>query len=147
MNPHLLHRTRRRVRVAVCAAEPGNCCLDFKKTGGPLGFSFFVEKTIVLTDKLKRCILYIVRRTQLYLEDDLWAALHSKALLEGATISELVRVAVRERYMANHEQRRQAMLDVVGLWKDRADVEDAESFIRSLRDDDRQQRLKRPRAK
>jgi hypothetical protein len=88
-----------------------------------------------------------VRRTQLYLEDDLWAALHSKALLEGATISELVRRAARERYMANYEQRREAMLDVVGIWKDRADVDDAESFIRNLRDDDRQERLKRQGAK
>ena len=82
-----------------------------------------------------------MRRTQLYLEDDLWAALHAKALLEGATVSELVRVAVRERYMGNQEERRAAMLGMVGLWKDRAGVEDAEAFIRNLRDDDRQKRL------
>jgi hypothetical protein len=82
-----------------------------------------------------------MRRTQLYLEDDLWAALHAKALLEGATISELVRVAVRERYMGNVEERRAAMLDIVGLWKDRPEIENAESFIRNLRDDDRQQRI------
>ena len=49
----------------------------------------------------------------------------------------LVRVAVRERYMGNHEERRAAMLGIVGLWKDRADMEDAETFIRNLRDDDR----------
>jgi len=82
-----------------------------------------------------------MRRTQLYLEDELWAALHAKALLEGATISELVRVAVRERYMGNLAERRAAMLGVVGLWKDRADLEDSQSFIRNLRDDDRQERL------
>jgi hypothetical protein len=82
-----------------------------------------------------------MRRTQLYLEDDLWMTLHAKALLEGATISELVRVAVRERYMGNLADRREGMLGVVGLWKDRADLEDAQSFIRNLRDDDRQERL------
>jgi len=82
-----------------------------------------------------------MRRTQLYLEDDLWMALHAKALLEGATISELVRVAVRERYMGNLADRRDAMLSVVGLWKNRSGVEDSESFIRNLRDDDRQERL------
>jgi Ribbon-helix-helix protein, copG family len=87
-----------------------------------------------------------VRRTQLYLEDDLWAALHAKALLEGATISELVRVAVRERYMGNLEERRAAMLGVVGLWKDRAGLADTESFIRDLRDDDRLERLERLKA-
>jgi hypothetical protein len=82
-----------------------------------------------------------MRRTQLYLEDDLWTTLHAKALLEGATISELVRVAVRERYMGNLAERRAGMLGVVGLWKNRAGLEDAESFIRNLRDDDRQERL------
>jgi Arc/MetJ family transcription regulator len=82
-----------------------------------------------------------MRRTQLYLEDDLWAALHAKALLEKATISELVRVAVRERYMGNLEERRAAMLGIVGLWKDRASMEDTESFIRNLRDDNRLERL------
>jgi hypothetical protein len=86
-------------------------------------------------------MLYIMRRTQLYLEDDLWAALHAKALLEGATVSELVRVAVRERYMGNLADRRAAMLGIVGLWKDRAGMEDSESWVRNLRDDDRLQRL------
>ena len=86
-------------------------------------------------------MLYIMRRTQLYLEDDLWAALHAKALLEKATVSELVRAAVRERYMGNLEERRAAMLGIVGLWKDRAGMEDAEAFVRNLRDDDRQKRL------
>jgi Ribbon-helix-helix protein, copG family len=85
-----------------------------------------------------------MRRTQLYLEDDLWAALHAKASLEGATVSELVRIAVRERYMGNHEARRAAMMSLVGLWKDREDLGDTESFIRNLRDDDRQERLNRP---
>ncbi len=86
-------------------------------------------------------MLYIMRRTQLYLDEDLWTALHAKALLEGATISELVRVAVRVRYMGNLAERRAAMLGVVGLWKNRVDMEDSESFIRNLRNDDRQKRL------
>ncbi len=82
-----------------------------------------------------------MRRTQLYLEEELWAALHARALLEGATISELVRVAVREQYMGNLAERRAAMLGIVGLWKDRTGIEDAESVIRNLRDDDRLERL------
>ena len=88
-----------------------------------------------------RCILYIVRRTQLYLEDEVWTALHAKALLEGSTISELVRVAVRERYMANLEERRQAMLGIVGLWKDREDLEDTETMVRKLRGGTRLKRV------
>jgi ribbon-helix-helix CopG family protein len=87
-------------------------------------------------------MLYIMRRTQLYLEDDLWAALHAKARLEGATISELVRVAARERYLGTHEERRAAMLGIVGLWKDRPARTQAASFIRNLRNDNRLERLK-----
>lgn len=88
-------------------------------------------------------MLYIMRRTQLYLDDDLWTALHAKALLEGATISELVRIAVRERYMGNLEERRQAMLGIIGLWKDRDDLEDTETMVRRLRSG---ARLKRAQA-
>jgi Ribbon-helix-helix protein, copG family len=84
-----------------------------------------------------------MRRTQLYLEDDLWAALHAKALLEGATVSELVRVAVRERYLGNLEERKQAMLGIIGLWKDRDDLEDTETMVRRLRSGTR---LKRAQA-
>jgi len=50
-------------------------------------------------------------------------------------------VAARERYMGNQEERRAAMLGIVGLWKDRPGMEDAEAFIRNLRDDDRLERL------
>jgi hypothetical protein len=33
------------------------------------------------------------------------------------------------------------MLGIVGLWKDRAGMGDAEAFVRNLRDDDRLERL------
>jgi hypothetical protein len=84
-----------------------------------------------------------MRRTQLYLDDDLWAALHAKALLEGSTISELVRLAVRDRYLGNLEERKAAMLGIVGLWKDRSDLEDTETMVRKLRSGTR---LKRAQA-
>lgn len=82
-----------------------------------------------------------MKRTQLYLDDDLWAALHAHAILSRTSISELVRRAARDRYMGNLEQRRAAMMGIVGLWKDRADIGDAESYVRNLRDDDRMERL------
>jgi hypothetical protein len=43
--------------------------------------------------------------------------------------------------MGNREERRAAMMGIVGLWKDRAGIEDAESMIRTLRDDHRLERL------
>jgi hypothetical protein len=86
-------------------------------------------------------MLYIMRRTQLYLDDDLWAALHARALLEGATVSELVRKAARDRYMGNLEERRAAMLGIVGLWKDRTDLPETETYVRNLRKGTRLKRL------
>jgi hypothetical protein len=86
-------------------------------------------------------MLYIMKRTQLYLDDDLWAALHAQALLRRTSISELVRIAARDRYMGNLEERRAAMMGIVGLWKDRTDMEDTETYIRNLRNDDRLERL------
>src|SRR5450631_4055268 len=70
---------------------------------------------------LFRCMLYIMRRTQLYLDEDLWNALHFHARLHGQTISELVRKAARDKYMGNPEERLAAMKAIVGLWRDRKD--------------------------
>lgn len=86
-------------------------------------------------------MLYIMKRTQLYLDEDLWEALHTRAILSQTSISELVRTAARDRYMGDLEDRRAAMMSIVGLWKDRSDLEDTESYVRSLRDDDRMERV------
>lgn len=91
---------------------------------------------------LKRCILYIVRRTQLYLDDDLWNALQVRSRQERTTVSELVRQAVRERYLGKAEARQEAMTDFIGIWKDRADLRDPVSYIRRLRKDRRLERLR-----
>jgi len=69
-------------------------------------------------------MLYIMKRTQLYLEEDLWEALHARARREKTTISDLVRRAARERYMYTAEQRRADMMAAVGIWKDRTDLPD-----------------------
>ena len=41
---------------------------------------------------------YIMKRAQLYLDDDLWNALHRQADTEGTSISELVRQAARNDF-------------------------------------------------
>jgi hypothetical protein len=74
-----------------------------------------------------------VRRTQLYLDDELWQALHTRAAIERTTVSELVRTAARERYLQNPEKRRKALMGIVGIWKDRTDLPDTETYVRSLR--------------
>ena len=83
-----------------------------------------------------------MRRTQLYLDDDLWSALHVRARKEKTTVSDLVRQAARERYLSGIEERERAMKAVIGIWKDRSDVADSTAYVRSLRQDDRLERLK-----
>ena len=81
-----------------------------------------------------------MKRTQLYLNDDMWQVLHDKAATSGTTISELVRQAVQEHYMAK-PNRKEAMMSIVGMWSDRTDMEDSETYIRNLRTDNRFERI------
>ena len=75
-----------------------------------------------------------MRRTQLYLDDHLWGALHSRARRDGTTISELVRQAVREQYLGSIERRKTAMKAFVGTRKSRPALEDSsEREVRNLR--------------
>lgn len=81
-----------------------------------------------------------MKRIQIYLDDDLWVALHAESLLSGTSISELIRKAARARYPGNlnetvvdPEERRAAMMAIVGLWKDRTDLPDTETYVRNLR--------------
>jgi hypothetical protein len=82
-----------------------------------------------------------MKRTQLYLDDDIWNALHIQARQGGTTISELVRRAVRDRYGNSPENRRRAMQGWVGIWQGRNDVSDSEAYVRRLRKGTRLRRL------
>ena len=82
-----------------------------------------------------------MRRTQLYLDDQLWNALHARARSTGTTISELVRTAARERYLGNLEERRSAMQALVGLRKGRREFDDSENYVRRLRRGTRLERI------
>ena len=88
-----------------------------------------------------RCMIYIMRRTQIYLDDDLWEVLHTRARIEKTTVSDLMRKAARERYALDSKERRDALMGIVGLWKDRTDLPDTETYVRSLRTGNRLKRL------
>jgi hypothetical protein len=74
-----------------------------------------------------------MRRTQLYLDDDLWGVMHERARAEGTTVSDLVRLAVRERYVGSLEERRKAMLAFVGIRNNAPEPEPTDAYIRRLR--------------
>lgn len=82
-----------------------------------------------------------MHRTQLYLDDDLWAALRAQARRAGTTISDLVRKAARQQYMGSLEERRRAMEAWVGARKNRKDMQDPTEYVRGLRRGDRLERL------
>jgi hypothetical protein len=82
-----------------------------------------------------------MKRTQLYLHEDIWKALHIRSRQQRTTISELVRQAVRDKYGSSPANRRQAMQAIVGLWKNRRDLPDTETYVRHLRKGNRLRRL------
>src|SRR5712692_1616509 len=77
--------------------------------------------------------IYIMRRTQLYLDDHLWNALHARARSGRTTVSELVREALRQRYLAKRDEQMKAMQEFVGIRKERSEPLDAVEYVRSLR--------------
>jgi len=85
-----------------------------------------------------------MRRTQLYLDDDLWNVLRTRARKEGTTVSDLVRQAARERYLGKLEERREAMQALVGIRKDRSELSDSVAYVRRLRRGSRVERLGKP---
>jgi len=83
-----------------------------------------------------------MRRTQLYLEDDLWSFLHARAQREQTTISELVRRAARAQYLGGMDERQAAMEAFVGSRACRQDKQDATAYVREMRRGHRLERLK-----
>jgi len=82
-----------------------------------------------------------MKRTQLYLNEDIWKALHIRSRQRKTSISELVRQAVREKYGNSSADRRTVMQALVGLWKDRRDLPDTEQYVRRLRKGKRLRRI------
>jgi hypothetical protein len=82
-----------------------------------------------------------MKRTQLYLNEDIWKVLHVRSRQQGTSISELVRQAVRDKYGNSPASRRQAMQALVGIWKDRKDLPDSTTLVRRLRKGKRLRRI------
>jgi len=85
--------------------------------------------------------MYTMHRTQLYLDEELWHALRLAARHQGLTVSELVRRAAREKYLGGVAGRHEAMLGWIGTWRDRPDLDDTQTHLRSLRRGQRLDRL------
>jgi hypothetical protein len=86
-------------------------------------------------------MIYIMRRTQLYLRENIWKTLHVRSRQQGTSISELVRQAVDEKFGSSPANRKEAMLALVGLRKQRRDLPDTATYVRKLRKGKRLRRI------
>jgi len=82
-----------------------------------------------------------MRRTQLYLDEDLWGTLHVRARSQQTTVSQLVREAVRDRYLGRQGERMKAMQAFVAIRKQGPKMPGAVETVRSLRRGSRLGRL------
>ena len=85
--------------------------------------------------------MYIMKRTELYLHENIWKTLHVRSRQQGTSISELVRQAVREKYGNSPASRKEAMQALVGLRKHRRDLPQSDSYVRKLRKGKRLRRI------
>jgi hypothetical protein len=84
-----------------------------------------------------------MKRTQLYLHEDIWKVLHIRSRQQRRSISDLVRQAIREKYGSSPVGRREAMQALVGMRKDRKDLPDSTAHVRRLRKGKRLRRIAR----
>lgn len=82
-------------------------------------------------------------RTQLYLDNDAHRRLTALAKRQGRTVSELVREAIARAFGSGDiDERLTTLQGIRGLWRDRKDVGETDSFVRRLRRDTRRNRKK-----
>jgi hypothetical protein len=85
-----------------------------------------------------------MKRTQLYIDDRLFLLLNDISQKKNLSISELVRQALRKVYLKQNISKngKTILAQTSGLWKRRFESStEVDSFIRSLRTDDRLDRL------
>lgn len=81
-------------------------------------------------------------RTQLYLDGDMHRRLQDLARKQRRTVSDLVREALVRTYGKPDLERLEATLKgIEGLWRDRDDLPDTDTYVRQLRSGTRLRRL------
>ena len=84
-----------------------------------------------------------MKRTQLYLDEEMARTLETLSRQRGTTVSKLVRESLQERYMHGKELDKVALArDLIGIWKNRRDLGNVDGALRRLRKGSRLKRLK-----
>jgi len=82
-----------------------------------------------------------MKRTQLYLDEEMARTLAALSRQKGVSISELVRESVQEAYMSKKRVDKAALAkQLSGVWRHRKDLKNIDRYIRNSR---RSKRLKR----
>lgn len=75
-----------------------------------------------------------MRRTQLYLDEEMSRVLTAESRRRGTTVSELVREAVAAAYGRNETPDRRGIIRrLAGAWAEREDLGATDAFVRELR--------------
>jgi len=75
-----------------------------------------------------------MKRTQLYLDEEMARTLAALSRQKGTTVSDLVRESVRDKYMSRKEMDKVSLArQLSGIWRNRKDLRDIEGTIRRLR--------------
>jgi predicted DNA-binding protein len=83
-----------------------------------------------------------MKRTQLYLDEEMARILETLSRQKGTTISELVRTSLREHYLQGKELDKVSLArDLTGIWKNRRDLKDIDATVRKLRKGSRLKRF------
>jgi predicted DNA-binding protein len=84
----------------------------------------------------------VMKRTQLYLDEEMARTLATLGRQKGKTVSELVRESVEEKYMSRKDlDKGQLARQLAGVWRDRKDLKDIDRMLRRLRKGTRLKRL------
>lgn len=74
-----------------------------------------------------------MKRTQIYLDEEIYSYLKRESRIRKKTISELIREALKEKMARRKVKLLKALEEVKGIWSDR-DI-DPTSFVENLRED------------
>ena len=75
-----------------------------------------------------------MKRTQLYLDEEMARILDALSRQRGTTVSELVRTSLRERYMPARDLDKVSLArELSGIWKGRRDLKKIDQTVRQLR--------------
>lgn len=83
-----------------------------------------------------------MKRTQLYLDEEMARTLAALGRQKGKTVSELVRESVEEKYMTRKEIDKGSLArQLAGVWRHRQDLKNIDRTLRRLRKGTRLKRL------